>query len=99
MAARTIKRDYIAKESSIKAAQAAVTSVHKAEKVGPEWAWYVSSKEEIATYDIKVSGEACRGLWDQHKNYLPSRIKADQAPRFEAHHHFVMGRIIKSDDK
>ena len=96
MTLRSIKRDAIAKETSENNAKSKVTEGHKGKKAGPEWSWYVSAKEEVMAWDIKVTGEICKGIWDSDREYVTWRVPIALAPKFEAHHHVVMGRIIKS---
>lgn len=93
------KRDDMASKASTKKAQAKVTDEHKGAKAGPEFSWYVSAKEEVSTYDIKISGEAVKGIWDTDKEYVTWRVPSALSPKFELHHHFVMGRIIKADEE
>jgi len=98
MADREIKRNDISSKASVKQAQNRVTPELKSNKAGPEWAWYVSSKEEVACFDVKISGEACKGVWDGKREHVTWRVPSNLSAKFELHHHFVMGKIIKADD-
>lgn len=94
---RSKKRDTIASKNSVNQARSKVTEAHKSIKAGPSWSWYVSAKPEVSVWDINVSGEKVKGIWDSDKEYVTWRVQSNIAPKFELHHHFVMGRIIKAD--
>lgn len=61
-------------------------------------AYYVSAKEELTSYDMKIAGTDYRPSWDKSRKRLVWRIPKGLAHRFEAHSHFLSGRIIRSTE-
>ncbi|MEK9747193.1 MAG: hypothetical protein VW443_00490 [Pseudomonadales bacterium] len=72
--------------------------VEKSTKKKPGEVYYISKEDEPSQFSIQVAGEKYKGYWDSERRRLCWRIPESLASRFEQHHHFLMGRIIKADE-
>jgi len=86
-------------EADIKALDAVpvVPPKPKAKSKG-DYTHYISTEAEPVGFDIKVAGEDIRSSRSPTGSYLQWRVPKDLAKRFEAHHHFVKGRIKLNKD-
>ena len=87
------------KAEKIQAQKAVKETIVTKKKTGLEWAYYVSAKPEPVKWDMQIAGELYNGLWNSGKTHVCFRIPASLSDRFEAHHHFITGRLIKGDSE
>lgn len=67
----------------------------KSKKAGA--VFYKSREKESVTFDIQIRGQLIRPVWDGAHERLVWEVPAELADGFELHHHFVTGRVIRSD--
>ena len=92
---KDIKNASAKKAETIQAQKAVKDTVVTKKKTGSDWAYYVSAKPEPVKWDIQIAGELYAGLWNSDKTHVCFRIPTSLTGRFEVHHHFINGRLIK----
>lgn len=60
--------------------------------------YYVSAREEVSAFPVKVAGTDYSPSWDKAHKRLVWRIPHELAERFEMHSHFTSGRIIRAKE-
>ncbi len=88
-----------ASETEAKKAVTVEGKITKGKPSGPQWAYYVSAKPEPVGWDMILSGNRYRGMYDGDNQRVVWRIPSELSDKMEAHVFFIQGRIIKGVDE
>lgn len=85
-------------QPQVPATPAPEQAAKKEERASPaKHVLYDSVGDERTPFDILVSGEWVRGVWNADRTKLTFHVPAEHAERFALHHHVVTGRIKRRD--